>query len=542
MKIITFYSYKGGVGRTLALVNIANRLAEFGKKVCVLDFDLEAPGLDSKYAAGMKTKIQQGLVDYIHSYSCHGIVPQHIKDYVVEVSTNSANNIYFIPAGDTADGEYWRKLSGINWWNLFYGEDSYGIDFFLHLKQQIEEELNPDYLLIDSRTGITEMSSVTMSILADEVVVLAANNDENMKGCARVLEALTRPENNLLGKEKGIHFVLTRIPVASKPDEITQNQIMIDHKVNIIKEAVRKNDKELDSVNVIHSDRELEKNELCNALYSSTTSSATEYLELYDSLIKNDFTEEEEKQFDEFRHYQQTLARALRSLSVDKEEFHSLVTQLIKKYPFVSSDPYHLLCKYYAEKYDYKNVLKYAQTALKCISGDRDWTYYYLALSSLFLHKVEDARNAIDKIKRDDYAFVRARIKVYHYLWHDKDRDIESISRLLSNYPTDTGLYNMRACYYRYYKQYDLALKDVYRALEINTECMEVYSTLAEIKYNQGDIDEFYRNLELALKYKFDMRNIWADSDVTDIYKNCITDERFINLMKKYNQEIPIQK
>ena len=45
MKTITFYSYKGGVGRTLALANIAKRLSEFGKKVCLIDFDLEAPGL-----------------------------------------------------------------------------------------------------------------------------------------------------------------------------------------------------------------------------------------------------------------------------------------------------------------------------------------------------------------------------------------------------------------------------------------------------------------------------------------------------------------
>ena len=49
MKTITFYSYKGGVGRTLALSNVAIRLAELGKNVCVLDFDLEAPGLNFKF-------------------------------------------------------------------------------------------------------------------------------------------------------------------------------------------------------------------------------------------------------------------------------------------------------------------------------------------------------------------------------------------------------------------------------------------------------------------------------------------------------------
>ena len=45
-RIITFYSYKGGVGRTLALANIGVLLAKRGKRVLLMDWDLEAPGLD----------------------------------------------------------------------------------------------------------------------------------------------------------------------------------------------------------------------------------------------------------------------------------------------------------------------------------------------------------------------------------------------------------------------------------------------------------------------------------------------------------------
>ena len=47
MYVITFYSFKGGVGRTLALVNVGAHLALQGKSVLLVDFDLEAPGLDS---------------------------------------------------------------------------------------------------------------------------------------------------------------------------------------------------------------------------------------------------------------------------------------------------------------------------------------------------------------------------------------------------------------------------------------------------------------------------------------------------------------
>ena len=44
-RIVTFYSYKGGTGRSIALANVAWILAMNGNRVLVIDWDLEAPGL-----------------------------------------------------------------------------------------------------------------------------------------------------------------------------------------------------------------------------------------------------------------------------------------------------------------------------------------------------------------------------------------------------------------------------------------------------------------------------------------------------------------
>jgi len=44
-QIVTFYSFKGGVGRSMALLNLAYALALRGRSVLLLDMDLEAPGL-----------------------------------------------------------------------------------------------------------------------------------------------------------------------------------------------------------------------------------------------------------------------------------------------------------------------------------------------------------------------------------------------------------------------------------------------------------------------------------------------------------------
>ncbi len=71
--IYTFYSYKGGVGRSMALANVAALLAKWSKKVLVVDWDLEAPGIErffnnSSHHLSKKRKTTPGLVDLIHSY------------------------------------------------------------------------------------------------------------------------------------------------------------------------------------------------------------------------------------------------------------------------------------------------------------------------------------------------------------------------------------------------------------------------------------------------------------------------------------------
>src|SRR5215470_3632439 len=51
-RIYTFYSYKGGVGRSMALANIGVLLALAGKRVLLVDWDLEAPGLELYFSSG----------------------------------------------------------------------------------------------------------------------------------------------------------------------------------------------------------------------------------------------------------------------------------------------------------------------------------------------------------------------------------------------------------------------------------------------------------------------------------------------------------
>ncbi|HYJ84655.1 MAG TPA: AAA family ATPase, partial [Pyrinomonadaceae bacterium] len=70
-KIITFYSYKGGTGRSMMMANVAWILASSGKKVLVIDWDLEAPGLHRyfyPFLADKDSSFSDGVINFVTNY------------------------------------------------------------------------------------------------------------------------------------------------------------------------------------------------------------------------------------------------------------------------------------------------------------------------------------------------------------------------------------------------------------------------------------------------------------------------------------------
>ncbi len=84
MYVVTFYSFKGGVGRSMALVNVAAELARRGERVLVVDFDLEAPGLDT-FDITASRESGRGLLDLVCDFRRSGEVPD-VRNYVYRES------------------------------------------------------------------------------------------------------------------------------------------------------------------------------------------------------------------------------------------------------------------------------------------------------------------------------------------------------------------------------------------------------------------------------------------------------------------------
>lgn len=191
--IITFYSYKGGTGRTMALANIAVLLAKSGKRVLVVDFDLEAPGL-WRFFQGYQENIDRrpGLLDMLmahsHSTDNHSI---NWRQYVTRIGFEGGS-VELITSGKM-DEEYPARVLKFDW-HLFF-ENSDGGSFIENLRASWEEAY--DFVLIDSRTGITDTGGVCTIALPDLIVPVIVANYQSVEGTLEVLRRAQKGRRSL---------------------------------------------------------------------------------------------------------------------------------------------------------------------------------------------------------------------------------------------------------------------------------------------------------------------------------------------------------
>jgi len=220
MHVTTFYSYKGGVGRSLALMNSAVELAMSGQRVLVVDFDLEAPGLHT-YSLPQPRVQSKGLVDYVNDYIASGVAPE-LGPYVYESVGvgKKGGELWVMPAG-RFDAQYQSRLHAIDWARLY--AEMHGYTLFENLRAQWKEHPSPDYVLIDSRTGHTDVGGICTRQLPNSLVVLFFPNSQNLGGVSSIVKSVRSESTERRNAASTIHFVMSNVP--SLDDE---NQILSD--------------------------------------------------------------------------------------------------------------------------------------------------------------------------------------------------------------------------------------------------------------------------------------------------------------------------
>lgn len=198
VKRVVFYSYKGGVGRTTALIQTAFQLTRAGKRVVLVDMDVEAPGLQSLLPPedGL---IDNGLIDYLweqqtgffddnHKPSIHLVGSNQGKRTGIAYSitdTQSRRPLFVIPAGKIGQ-RYIQRLSALSVGQLFAQPK----DAWYTFEHELWDKLQPDIILIDARTGLNEWGGLSLLRLADEAFVALYPSIQNAEGISFVRSLL----------------------------------------------------------------------------------------------------------------------------------------------------------------------------------------------------------------------------------------------------------------------------------------------------------------------------------------------------------------
>jgi MinD-like ATPase involved in chromosome partitioning or flagellar assembly len=228
--IVTFYSYKGGTGRSMALANVAWILASQGKRVLVIDWDLEAPGVHRYFHPFLRDKSlasSEGLMEFVVEYVSHALAPvsgeplaegwwlqyADIVRYAQSLQWpqfKKPGTLDLIPAGRQV-GSYAGTVNLFNW-HQFYDKLG-GEKFFEAAKQHMRADY--DYILIDSRTGVSDTSGICTVQMPETVVVCFTFNIQSIEGAAAVAETITL-QREKLGIPVRILPVPTRVDSSEK--------------------------------------------------------------------------------------------------------------------------------------------------------------------------------------------------------------------------------------------------------------------------------------------------------------------------------------
>lgn len=241
-QVITFYSFKGGVGRSMALANVAAIQAQRGRRVLALDFDFEAPGLHRYFITREGTQHdpagpQKGMLNFfsvlLERLQAKWPAGQDFKapedqrqlanllsevfdagNYVYRVKIDNPNApdaspapIDFVPAAQF-DQTYPDLVRSFDWQGFY---DAYA-GVFPTLAEELAKRY--DYVLIDSRTGVADLGSICTMLLPDKLVLVFTPNEQSLRG------ALDAGWQAVLGrKELSMPRPLPIFPLVSRVEE-----------------------------------------------------------------------------------------------------------------------------------------------------------------------------------------------------------------------------------------------------------------------------------------------------------------------------------
>lgn len=197
--IVSFFSYKGGVGRSTLVAAVASQLVAEGRHVAIVDLDLEAPGQSAIFAQ----QPEAGVVDYLLEHALAGQAPgvgglaREVTGERIGGGGATTGSLRLVPAGAVG----WSLLEKLARLDYLTGGDARSSPVGAALGDLLGElrrsTPRPDYILLDSRAGLHDLGGLSLHALAHVDVLVMRDDAQSRQGMAIALRALwqrTQPE------------------------------------------------------------------------------------------------------------------------------------------------------------------------------------------------------------------------------------------------------------------------------------------------------------------------------------------------------------
>ena len=198
-QVISFHSFRGGTGKSNMAANVAAMLAFEGKRVCVIDTDIQSPGIHVLF--GLEgDKVTSSLNDFLWS----GRV---IEDVAIDVTPSmvkeKSGQLYLVPSS-IKPGEISRVL-----------REGYDARQLTEGLKQLITKLRLDYLLIDTHPGLGQETLLSL-VISNTLIIVLRPDQQDYEGTGitvRIAQELKVP--NIL-------LMVNKSPSSLNPDALAE--------------------------------------------------------------------------------------------------------------------------------------------------------------------------------------------------------------------------------------------------------------------------------------------------------------------------------
>ncbi|HEY9610367.1 MinD/ParA family protein [Allocoleopsis sp.] len=172
-KIVSIHSFRGGTGKSNSTANLAALVARSGKRVGIVDTDIQSPGIHVLFGFN-EEKIKYTLNDYLWG-NCAIEETAYDVSSVLKEKASQRNKIYLIPSSIKA-----RDITRILREGFDFGMLNDGL-------QDVIDALELDYLFIDTHPGLNEETLLSLTI-SDVLVLILRPDNQDFQGTAVTVE------------------------------------------------------------------------------------------------------------------------------------------------------------------------------------------------------------------------------------------------------------------------------------------------------------------------------------------------------------------